>query len=112
MIKKKEDNQAKKGMGLMSSKLRSLSIKFIFPSFVLAVMLLGLAAGLQATIMKFLDVEDLTPISTHIFRGEVLSNQSQWSDDHKTIYTATRIRVSEGFKGALAQGQIVTINQL
>jgi hypothetical protein len=70
------------------------------------------SASSPAQDMRFLDVEDLTRISTHVFRGEVLSNEVKWADDHHAIYTSTRIRVDEGLKGPLSSGQIVTVNQL
>jgi hypothetical protein len=85
---------------------------FTAPWVLTVITLFAFATGLQATIMQFLDVEDLTAISSHVFLGEVLSSQPQWSDDHKTIYTSTKIRISETFKGTLSDGQVITINQL
>ena len=96
----------------MNFRINSLCRHFIVPSFVMTIIFVALAVDLQATIMKFMDVEDLAAVSTHIFRGEVLSMQTQWSEDHKSIYTSTRIRVSEAFKGPLSGGQVITVNQL
>ena len=95
----------------MTSKNRSSSFRFISSSVLALVFILGFVIQSGATIMKYLEVEDLAQASTHVFRGEVLGAQVFWTDDHKSIYTATQIRVDEGFKGALRKGEIVTVRQ-
>lgn len=66
----------------------------------------------SATIMRFLDVEDLTRRATDIVQGEVMSVGTFWSDDHKRIYTKILFRVDESMKGFTKQSQSITITQL
>jgi len=95
----------------MTSKKRT-AVFFIYRLSLISIVVLALQGFSHAQDLKFLDVEDLTRISTHVFRGEVLSNEVHWTDDHNRIYTSTKIRVDETFKGPFGQGQIVTVNQL
>lgn len=66
----------------------------------------------HATIMRYLEIEDLTRLSSDIFQGHVLSTSTYWNDEHTKIYTEVRVRVKGTFKGGVATGQTVTITQL
>lgn len=66
----------------------------------------------QATIMRYLEVEDLTRLSSDVFQGYVLSSHTYWNDEHTKIYTEVRFQVKAAFKGGVAAGQTVTITQL
>src|SRR5437868_7100953 len=94
----------------MFSRTRYLVI--VFQAMLLPTLFFCLSNYSKASDLKFLDVEDLTQISTHVFRGLVLSSEPRWTEDHQRIYTSTKILVNESFKGPLSKGQIVTVNQL
>lgn len=85
-------------------------------SLLLPLLLFGLALAVardcQATIMRYLEVEDLTRISAHVFHGQVVSTSTYWSADHTKIYTAVQVQVIETLKGSVAPGQTVTVTQL
>src|SRR5262249_59418170 len=66
----------------------------------------------QATIMKYLEIEDLTRLSSDIFQGQVMSTDVYWNQERTRIYTATRVRVNESFKGTTHRDQLVTVLQL
>jgi hypothetical protein len=66
----------------------------------------------HATVMRYLEVEDLTKLSTEVFHGQVVSTRVYWDDKHTRIYTAVRVRISESFKGAAKRGEVVTVTQL
>ncbi len=65
-----------------------------------------------ATIMYYLEVEDLTRLSTDIFEGEVIGTGTYWNAERTRIYTKVEVRVNESFKGAGRRNQVVTITQL
>ncbi len=66
----------------------------------------------QATVMRYLEVEELTRLSTEVFHGQVVSTKVYWDEEHTRIYTAVRVQINESFKGAAKRDQIVTITQL
>jgi len=66
----------------------------------------------QATIMRYLEIEDLTRLSSDIFQGRVLGTSTYWNDEHTKIYTEVRFQVNGTFKGGVTTGQTVTITQL
>jgi len=66
----------------------------------------------QATIMHYLEIEDLTRLSSDIFQGRVLSTNTYWNNEHTKIYTEVRFQVNGTFKGGVTTGQTVTITQL
>src|SRR5215471_4179403 len=65
-----------------------------------------------ATVMQYLTIEDLTGLSSDIFRGQVVSTSVSWGADHKRIYTSVRVRVEETFKGSPRVDQVITVTQL
>ncbi|MBO0720610.1 MAG: hypothetical protein J2P41_07300 [Blastocatellia bacterium] len=66
----------------------------------------------QATVMRMLEVEELTRISSDVFHGQVLSTEADWDAEHKHIYTSIRVRVDETLKGSLGRSEVVTVTQL
>ncbi len=78
----------------------------------LASLLLIIPWTAQATIMRFLEIEDLTRLSTDIVRGQVISTTTYWNAEHTRIYTAVRVLVKEALKGSIGTGEIITITQL
>jgi hypothetical protein len=66
----------------------------------------------EATLMKYLEIEDLARLSTEVVQGQVLSTRSYWDDSHTRILTAVRVQVDDCFKGSSKRGATVTINQL
>lgn len=74
--------------------------------------LIGCLTSAQATIVRYLEVEELAQLSTDVIHGQVLSTRTYWDEGHTRIYTAIRMQVNEVFKGAAKRGGIVTITQL
>jgi hypothetical protein len=66
----------------------------------------------QATIMQYLEVEDLTRLSSDIFHGEVISTETYWNAEQTRIYTRVRVRIDESFKGITRRSEIITVTQL
>jgi len=77
-----------------------------------SVFALAAATSGQATIMQYLEVEDLTRLSSDIFHGRVVETSTYWSADRTQIYTAIKLEVRETFKGRVTAGQTVTVTQL
>jgi len=94
----------------MIREISSRQIKLL-PFVFCALLIIG-AIEAQATIMKFLEVEDLTRISSHIFHGQVIATDSYWNAERTAIYTDIKVQIKEAFKGSLSPGEIVTITQL
>src|SRR5262249_49565083 len=66
----------------------------------------------QATIMKYLEIEDLARLSSDVFQGQVLSIDTYWNRERTRIYTALQVHVNESFKGTTRRDQLVTVVQL
>ena len=66
----------------------------------------------RATIMQYLEVEDLARLSSDIFHGQVISTVTYWNDQHTRIYTSVRVRIDESFKGSTRRSEIITVTQL
>lgn len=79
----------------------------------LAVMLIVavMTAPARATIMQYLEIEELTRLSSDIFHGQVVSTSVYWNAERTHIYTAVRVRINETFKGLTRRDQIVTVTQ-
>ncbi|MGH9853346.1 MAG: hypothetical protein ACREBD_26190 [Blastocatellia bacterium] len=65
----------------------------------------------SATIMQYLEIEDLTRLSSDVFHGQVISTNTYWNAERTHIYTSVRVRISESFKGATRRDQFVTVTQ-
>lgn len=88
--------------------LRRLCLRGIIP----CLLMTGLFSDTQATVMRYLQIEELAQLSTDVIHGQVLSTRTYWDETHTRIYTAIRVQVNESFKGAAKRGGIVTITQL
>lgn len=76
------------------------------------VLVLAAAISAQATIMQYLEVEDLARLSSDVFHGRVIEASTYWNAEHTKIYTAIQVQVQEALKGGITPGQIVTVTQL
>jgi len=65
----------------------------------------------NATIMQYLEIEDLARLSSDIFRGQVVSASVYWNAERTHIYTAIRVQINETFKGSTYRDQTVTVTQ-
>jgi hypothetical protein len=66
----------------------------------------------EASIVRDMTLDDLVQEADQIVVGKVLSVQSDWDSDHRTILTTIRIQVNEGWKGILPNdGQITLVQQ-
>lgn len=65
----------------------------------------------NATIMQYLEIEDLARLSSDIFRGQVVSTNAYWNAERTHIYTAIRVQINETFKGSTYRDQTVTVTQ-
>ncbi len=88
--------------------LPKLCLKLILP----CLLVTGLFADAHATVMRYLEIEELAQLSTDVFQGQVLSTRTYWDESHSRIYTAVRVQVNETLKGAAKRGALVTITQL
>jgi hypothetical protein len=79
----------------------------------LAVMMIVaiMTAPARATIMQYLEIEELTRLSSDVFHGQVVSTSVYWNAERTHIYTAVRVRINETFKGSTRRDQIVTVTQ-
>ena len=96
----------------MIAKLFAKRPGMLFSALLLAGLSLLLAAESQATIMRYLEVEDLSRISSDVFSGQVLSTRTYWNQERTKIFTAVEVQIQESFKGTAQAGEVVTITQL
>ncbi len=61
--------------------------------------------------MRYLEVEDLTRLSSDVFQGQVVSTATYWNPEHTRIYTSIRVRVDESLKGSTRRSEVVTVTQ-
>src|ERR1017187_4385982 len=54
----------------------------------------------RSTLMRTMDLAELTAIADQIVVGDVLSTESAWDSGHRNIYTTIDIGVRESWKGA------------
>lgn len=66
----------------------------------------------QATVMRYLEIEELARLSSEVFHAQVVSTKVYWDASHTRIFTAVRVQIHESFKGAAKRGALVTITQL
>ncbi len=69
-------------------------------------------SSVKATMMQFLEVEELARNSTDVFQGQIVSIQTDWNAAHTRIYTGVNIRINETFKGSTRQGETIRVVQL
>jgi hypothetical protein len=65
-----------------------------------------------ATVMRYLEVEDLARASSDVFQGEILSTSVSWNAERTRIYTSAQVRIHETFKGVVRRDQIIMVIQL
>jgi hypothetical protein len=92
-------------------RLPKHSIGLLFAAIALAVAMIA-SSPASATIMQYLEIEELTRLSSDVFHGQVVQVSVGWNAERTHIYTSARVRVSESFKGSTRRDQIVTITQL
>ena len=85
-----------------------ICLQAVMSAFVVA----GFFTDAHATIVRYLEVEELARLSTDVIHGQVISTRTYWDESHTRIYTAVRVQVTETFKGIAQRGAIVTITQL
>jgi hypothetical protein len=61
--------------------------------------LIILAGSARASVMRAINLAELTASAEHIVWGEVLSSESAWDARHRTIYSTVEIAVTESWKG-------------
>ncbi|MGE0126888.1 MAG: hypothetical protein AB7U82_02195 [Blastocatellales bacterium] len=77
----------------------------------IAALVIAAVTTANATIMQYLEIEDLTRLSSDIFHGQVVSTNVYWNAERTHIYTAVRVRIGESFKGSTRRDQIVSVTQ-
>src|SRR5262245_5420841 len=90
----------------------SKAIRFLSRACWLSLSLALLFNPAHATVMRYLEVEELARLSTEVFHGQVISTKTYWDESHSRIFTAVRVQINESFKGAARRGQVITITQL
>ncbi|MFN0085699.1 MAG: hypothetical protein ACKVX9_09950 [Blastocatellia bacterium] len=93
------------------STFRSSGMRAV-PVVLSVICLLLVAIPARATIMQYMEVEELTRLSSDILHGQVLSTSVNWNAEHTRIYTSIRVRINESFKGPLRRDQVITVTQL
>jgi hypothetical protein len=56
-------------------------------------------ASASASVMRAMDLAELTASADHVVLGEVLSTESAWDAKHRTIFSTVEIAVAESWKG-------------
>ena len=73
----------------------------------------GLALPLAtASLLRAMDLATLTAGADQIVIGEVLSAESTWDGEHRSIYSTIEIGVQESWKGSLPTNGRIRIRQL
>jgi hypothetical protein len=62
--------------------------------------------------MQYLEIEELTRLSSDIFHGQIISTETQWNAERTRIYTHVRVRIDEPLKGSTRRSETVTVIQL
>jgi hypothetical protein len=80
----------------------------------LAVTVCAVAAlpAARATLMRTMDLAELTATADQIVVGDVLSTESTWDSGHRNIYTTIDIGVRESWKGGTPSDGRIRIRQL
>ncbi len=89
---------------------KSLSRLLLATLMIAAAMIAAMRA--DATIMQYLEIEDLTRLSSDVFHGRIISTDTFWNAERTHIYTSVRVRVGESFKGSTRRDQVVVVTQL
>ncbi len=95
---------------MRTRRLKRHSASLLFAALMIAAPFIATSPA-NATIMQYLEIEDLTRLSSDIFHGQVISTATYWNAERTHIYTGVRVRVSESFKGSTRRDQVVTVTQ-
>jgi hypothetical protein len=66
----------------------------------------------MATVMRAMDLSELTASADQIVVGDVVSTESSWDTGHRNIYSTIDINVQESWKGATPGDGRIRIRQL
>lgn len=66
----------------------------------------------MATVMRAMDLSELTASADQIVVGDVVSTESTWDSGHRNIYSTIDINVQESWKGATPGDGRIRIRQL
>ena len=66
----------------------------------------------RATLMRTMDLVELTASADQIVVGDVVSQESAWDSGHRNIYTTIEVSVQESWKGATPANGRIRIRQL
>jgi hypothetical protein len=66
----------------------------------------------MATLMRMMDLAELTTRADQIVVGDVVSQESAWDSGHRNIYTTIEINVRESWKGTSPADGKIRIRQL
>jgi hypothetical protein len=61
------------------------------------------ADSARASVMRAMDLAELTSDAENIVVGDVLSTESAWDAHHRTIYSTVEIAVAESWKGQVPE---------
>lgn len=89
----------------MNYRIVQISLSVIFSAILLT-------SPAWATVMRYLEVEDLARASSDVFQGEILATSVSWNAERTRIYTSAQVQIHESFKGAVRRDQIITVVQL
>jgi hypothetical protein len=91
--------------------LRRLSQWLVIMALAVAYAVAALPAAM-ATVMRAMDLSELTASADQIVVGDVLSTESAWDTGHRNIYSTIDINVQESWKGATPGDGRIRIRQL
>ena len=66
----------------------------------------------MASIMRAMDLAELTTSADQIVIGDVVSTESAWDSGHRNIYSTIEISVQESWKGSVPNDGRIRIRQL
>lgn len=88
------------------------SARRLIPVLAIAVCAVAALPVAMATLMRTMDLAELTATAEQIVVGDVLSTESAWDSGHRNIYTTIDIGVRESWKGAPPSDERIRIRQL
>jgi hypothetical protein len=65
----------------------------------------------RASIVRAMDLADLTAAAERVVVADVAKVESQWDKDHRRIYTTVEIRVQESWKGTTPSDGTIVFHQ-
>jgi len=95
----------------MSQTVLLCRLRTVWRLTLLCLCLASLNSPANATVMRYLEIEELARLATNVFHGEILSTKVYWDESHTRILTAVRVQITESLKGGTRPRDIVTITQ-